>query len=42
MLLYLANFLAQYQSAFNVFNYLTLRMILGTVTALLLCLWFGP
>ncbi|PMR76896.1 phospho-N-acetylmuramoyl-pentapeptide-transferase [Billgrantia endophytica] len=42
MLLYLANFLAQYQSAFNVFNYLTLRMILGTVTALLLCLWLGP
>ncbi|MBD3897400.1 phospho-N-acetylmuramoyl-pentapeptide-transferase [Halomonas sp. ML-15] len=42
MLLYLANFLAQFQSAFNVFNYLTLRMILGTITALLLCLWLGP
>jgi phospho-N-acetylmuramoyl-pentapeptide-transferase len=42
MLLFLANFLAQYQSAFNVFNYLTLRMILGTMTALLLCLWLGP
>ncbi|MDX5433833.1 MAG: phospho-N-acetylmuramoyl-pentapeptide-transferase [Halomonas sp.] len=41
MLLFLANFLAQYQSAFNVFNYLTLRMILGTMTALLLCLWLG-
>ncbi|MCE8014646.1 phospho-N-acetylmuramoyl-pentapeptide-transferase [Halomonas sp. MCCC 1A17488] len=42
MLLFLAEFLAQYQSAFNVFNYLTLRMILGTMTALLLCLWLGP
>ncbi|MBE0488783.1 MAG: phospho-N-acetylmuramoyl-pentapeptide-transferase [Halomonas sp.] len=42
MLLYLAEFLAQYFSAFNVFNYLTLRMILGTITALVLCLWLGP
>ncbi len=33
MLLFLADFLAQFQSAFNVFNYLTLRMILGTLTA---------
>ncbi|WP_416140212.1 phospho-N-acetylmuramoyl-pentapeptide-transferase [Halomonas sp. HK25] len=42
MLLYLAEFLAQYFSAFNVFLYLTLRMILGTLTALVLCLWLGP
>ncbi|HSP57674.1 MAG TPA: phospho-N-acetylmuramoyl-pentapeptide-transferase [Halomonas sp.] len=42
MLLYLADFLAQFFSAFNVFNYLTLRMILGTLTALTLCLWLGP
>ncbi len=42
MLLYLAEFLAQYFSAFHVFNYLTLRMILGTLTALVLCLWLGP
>ncbi len=42
MLLYLAEFLAQYFSAFNVFIYLTLRMILGTITALVLCLWLGP
>ncbi|MFM9271657.1 phospho-N-acetylmuramoyl-pentapeptide-transferase [Halomonas elongata] len=42
MLLFLADFLAQFQSAFNVFNYLTLRMILGTLTALFLCLWLGP
>ncbi|MDN3522351.1 phospho-N-acetylmuramoyl-pentapeptide-transferase [Halomonas ramblicola] len=42
MLLFLADFLAQHFSAFNVFNYLTLRMILGTLTALVLCLWLGP
>ncbi|MFG6178066.1 phospho-N-acetylmuramoyl-pentapeptide-transferase [Halomonas sp. THAF12] len=42
MLLFLAELLAQFQSAFNVFNYLTLRMILGTLTALVLCLWLGP
>ncbi|MDR5891622.1 MULTISPECIES: phospho-N-acetylmuramoyl-pentapeptide-transferase [Halomonas] len=42
MLLYLAELLAQRFSAFNVFNYLTLRMILGTLTALVLCLWLGP
>ncbi|WP_282040447.1 phospho-N-acetylmuramoyl-pentapeptide-transferase [Halomonas alimentaria] len=42
MLLYLAEFLAQYFSAFNVFEYLTLRMILATITALVLCLWLGP
>lgn len=42
MLLFLADFLAQFQSAFNVFNYLTLRMILGTLTALILSLWLGP
>jgi phospho-N-acetylmuramoyl-pentapeptide-transferase len=42
MLLFLADFLAQFQSAFNVFNYLTLRMILGTLTALVLSLWLGP
>ncbi|MBN8410811.1 phospho-N-acetylmuramoyl-pentapeptide-transferase [Halomonas denitrificans] len=42
MLLFLAEVLANYQSAFNVFGYLTLRMILATITALVLCLWFGP
>ncbi|WP_017430616.1 phospho-N-acetylmuramoyl-pentapeptide-transferase [Vreelandella jeotgali] len=42
MLLHLANLLAQYQSAFQVFNYLTLRVILAALTALLLCLWLGP
>ncbi|MGB8713883.1 MAG: phospho-N-acetylmuramoyl-pentapeptide-transferase [Onishia taeanensis] len=42
MLLFLAELLAHYNNAFNVFSYLTLRMILGTLTALLLCLWLGP
>ncbi|MBZ5486681.1 phospho-N-acetylmuramoyl-pentapeptide-transferase [Halomonas aquamarina] len=42
MLLYLANFLAQYQTGFQVFNYLTLRVILAALTALMLCLWLGP
>ncbi|WP_280562299.1 MULTISPECIES: phospho-N-acetylmuramoyl-pentapeptide-transferase [unclassified Chromohalobacter] len=42
MLLFLADLLANFQSAFNVFNYLTLRVILGTLTALMLCLWLGP
>ncbi|WP_447529017.1 MULTISPECIES: phospho-N-acetylmuramoyl-pentapeptide-transferase [unclassified Vreelandella] len=42
MLLHLANLLAQYQSAFQVFNYLTLRIILAAITALMLCLWLGP
>ncbi|WP_445011899.1 phospho-N-acetylmuramoyl-pentapeptide-transferase [Vreelandella stevensii] len=42
MLLHLANFLAQFQSAFQVFNYLTLRVILAALTALMLCLWLGP
>nr|WP_289072747.1 phospho-N-acetylmuramoyl-pentapeptide-transferase [uncultured Halomonas sp.] len=42
MLLHLANFLAQYQSTFQVFNYLTLRVILAALTALMLCLWLGP
>ncbi|WP_447553172.1 phospho-N-acetylmuramoyl-pentapeptide-transferase [Vreelandella sp. EE22] len=42
MLFHLANLLAQYQSAFQVFNYLTLRIILAAITALMLCLWLGP
>ena len=42
MLLHLANFLSQFQSTFQVFNYLTLRVIFAALTALLLCLWLGP
>ena len=42
MLLYLTNYLAQYESGFNVFNYLTMRAILGALTALILSFVIGP
>jgi phospho-N-acetylmuramoyl-pentapeptide-transferase len=42
MLVYLADYLSQYYSGFNVFQYLTLRAILGVLTALLLSFVIGP
>ena len=42
MLLLLTDFLAQYFSAFQVFKYLTLRGVLGILTALSISLIFGP
>lgn len=42
MLLYLANFLSHYYSGFHVFHYLTLRAILGVLTALILSFVLGP
>jgi phospho-N-acetylmuramoyl-pentapeptide-transferase len=42
MLLYLANYLSQFHSGFNVFQYLTLRAILGVLTALLISFLVGP
>jgi phospho-N-acetylmuramoyl-pentapeptide-transferase len=42
MLLWLADFLAQYHKGFGVFHYLTLRAILSVATALILSLWWGP
>jgi phospho-N-acetylmuramoyl-pentapeptide-transferase len=42
MLLYLAAFLERYHSGFNVFQYLTLRAILGVLTALLISFAVGP
>jgi phospho-N-acetylmuramoyl-pentapeptide-transferase len=42
MLLYLTNYLAQFESGFNVFNYLTMRAILGALTALMLSFVIGP
>ena len=42
MLLYLADYLAQFESGFNVFSYLTLRAILGALTALVLSFVIGP
>ena len=42
MLLYLAEYLSQYHSGFGVFQYLTLRAILGVLTALLISFMVGP
>lgn len=42
MLLYLTEYLTQFESAFNVFNYLTMRAILGALTALVICFAVGP
>lgn len=42
MLLYLFEYLEQYNSVFNVFGYLTLRAILGVLTALVICFVTGP
>ncbi len=42
MLLILTEYLSQYYSAFNVFNYVTLRTILGALTALAISLMLGP
>ncbi|KZN29513.1 phospho-N-acetylmuramoyl-pentapeptide-transferase [Pseudoalteromonas luteoviolacea S2607] len=42
MLVWLAEYLTQYYSGFNVFSYLTVRAILGILTALLISLYFGP
>jgi len=42
MLLYLTQYLAQFESGFNVFNYLTMRAILGALTALVICFIIGP
>ncbi|HTM64016.1 MAG TPA: phospho-N-acetylmuramoyl-pentapeptide-transferase [Gammaproteobacteria bacterium] len=42
MLLWLSGWLAQYFHFFHVFQYLTLRAILATLTALVIALTFGP
>jgi phospho-N-acetylmuramoyl-pentapeptide-transferase len=42
MLLYLTNYLSQFESGFNVFSYLTMRAILGALTALVLSFVIGP
>ena len=42
MLYHLAEYLQQFYSGFNVFNYLTFRAILGVLTALLISLIIGP
>ncbi|MDH4056452.1 MAG: phospho-N-acetylmuramoyl-pentapeptide-transferase, partial [Gammaproteobacteria bacterium] len=42
MLLYLTEYLARFESGFNVFNYLTMRAILGALTALVISFIVGP
>lgn len=42
MLLIFTEYLQQYYTGFNVFQYITLRTILGAITALLLSLLIGP
>jgi len=42
MLLYLTEYLAQFESGFNVFGYLTMRAILGALTALIISFIVGP
>ncbi len=42
MLFYLAEYLTQFDSGFNVFRYLTLRAILGVLTALVISFVVGP
>ena len=42
MLLYLFEYLQQFHSVFNVFNYLTLRGIMSVLTALVICFITGP
>jgi phospho-N-acetylmuramoyl-pentapeptide-transferase len=42
MLLELARWLQGFASFFSLFDYLTMRAILGALTALLFCLWWGP
>lgn len=42
MLLWLAEYLTQFYSGFNVFHYITVRIILSILTALLVALVIGP
>ena len=42
MLLWLTEYLTQFYSGFNVFQYLTLRIILGVLTSLFISLLVGP
>ncbi|ABL98562.1 phospho-N-acetylmuramoyl-pentapeptide-transferase [Shewanella amazonensis] len=42
MLVYLAEYLTQFYTGFNVFSYVTFRAILALLTALMFSLWWGP
>ena len=42
MLLYISDYLIEFDSSFAIFQYLTLRAILAALTALLLSFMVGP
>ncbi|UVK76805.1 MAG: phospho-N-acetylmuramoyl-pentapeptide- transferase [Sodalis sp. Fle] len=42
MLVWLAEYLVEFYSGFNVFSYLTFRAIVSLLTALFISLWMGP
>ena len=42
MLLFLAEYLQQFESGFNLFQYITFRAILGALTALAVSFLVGP
>ena len=42
MILYLTNYLTQFESGFTVFDYITMRAIFSALTALMLSFVFGP
>ena len=42
MLLYLSNYLSQFETSFTVFNYITIRAVLGALTALIISFLIGP
>lgn len=42
MLIWLSEWLTQFDTGFNVFSYLTMRAILSTLTALLIAIFIGP
>ena len=42
MLLYLSNYLSQFEASFTVFNYITIRAVFGALTALIISFLIGP
>lgn len=42
MLVWLAEYLVQYNTAFNVVSYITFRAIMALLTAMGIGLWIGP
>ena len=42
MLLYLSNYLSQFDTSFSVFDYITIRAVFGALTALIISFLIGP